>query len=423
MAAGGTRENPDQFGSGGSTEGGDGRGAPSAPHVREGMSALGKYFRIEVPNFNNASGDAEKMTSYLHLGAVREPRQAGSATAPRASGEDLAGRVQSFIDDTRLRDGCPDFIPESERQAETAKLHVKGGWRDHSDGNRITTTRGDKVEVIKGNYKMVVLSRQEDEASWDVSGGHIAEGGITFAGSSSIEWTQNYDGTWKVTEETIKGDVRSTYQGDVFDAYYGNLKESITGSERPAEGRENPAITDRTWARIIESYTGSEALPIPLIHDETYAESITSKTTADSMSDETDVSGSIESSTSAGSMSSTTTAGAITDTTTAGIITSTTVGPSLSTIIGSETEIIVGNSGELNLGLQDSITLGAVLDLTVAFMLDVSIAGKLEVSIGRSYKFDAEANFDITPMKVKTAIMDVESGAQKSVIAGLIKLM
>lgn len=422
MAAGGTGDKRNQGGE---------SSASTAPHAREGTSALGKYFRLEVPNFNGAASEAEQMTSFLHLGAVREPRLAASPDAPKATGEDLAARVTTFIDDTRKRDGCPDFLPESVRQAETAKLHSKGGWRDHSDGNRITTTRGDKVEVIKGNYRMLILGRQEDEAGWDVSGGHVSESGITFAGSSSIEWTQNYDGTWKVTEETIKGDVTSTYQGDVTDYYYGNFVRSTTGTAFPTEGHENPAITDRTWARIIESYTGSAALPVPVIHDETYAESITSKTTADSMSDTTEVSGSIESKTSAGSMSSTTEAGSITDTTTAGVITSTTVGalvdttvgPSLSTIIGTETEIIVGNSGELNLGLQDSITLGAVIDLTVAFMLDVSIAGKLEVSIGRSYKFDAEANFDITPVKVKTAIEDVESGAQKSVIASLIKLM
>jgi hypothetical protein len=46
------------------------------------------------------------------------------------------------------------------RQAETLKLLTKGGWWDHSDGNRVTTTSGDKIEVIQGNYKLVVLGRQ-----------------------------------------------------------------------------------------------------------------------------------------------------------------------------------------------------------------------------------------------------------------------
>jgi hypothetical protein len=46
------------------------------------------------------------------------------------------------------------------RQAETLNLLTKGGWWDHSDGNRVSTTLGDKVEVIQGNYKLVVLGRQ-----------------------------------------------------------------------------------------------------------------------------------------------------------------------------------------------------------------------------------------------------------------------
>jgi Abnormal spindle-like microcephaly-assoc'd, ASPM-SPD-2-Hydin len=46
------------------------------------------------------------------------------------------------------------------RQAETLKLLTKGGWWDHSDGNHISTTMGDKVEVVQGNYKLVVLGRQ-----------------------------------------------------------------------------------------------------------------------------------------------------------------------------------------------------------------------------------------------------------------------
>src|SRR5690606_32659996 len=53
-------------------------------------------------------------------------------------------------------------LESPERLAESAKLHARGGWRDHSDGNRITTTYGDKVEVIRGNYKMVILGRQDD---------------------------------------------------------------------------------------------------------------------------------------------------------------------------------------------------------------------------------------------------------------------
>src|SRR5262249_466463 len=121
------------------------------------------------------------------------------------TGEDLAGMVSAgpsahapagtgpataFADDMRDRSDTSatppappettstgaSLAPTTARTAESAQLHLKGGWRDHSDGNRITTTRGDKVEVIRGNYKLLVLGRQDDPgnaAGWDVSGGLV----------------------------------------------------------------------------------------------------------------------------------------------------------------------------------------------------------------------------------------------------------
>jgi hypothetical protein len=347
------------------------------------VSETGKYFRLEVPNFNDAKSDGEAMTSYLHLGAVHDPKIAASRSAPKATGEDLAAEITSFVDDTRKRDGCPDFVPEAERQAETARLHKKGGWRDHSDGNRITTTRGDKVEVIQGNYRLLVMGRRNDRAEWDVSGGHIHENGITFEGTSSVEYTTaEYGGTWKVFENVQKGDVTSTYHGKVRDTYWGEEVTSTTGSESPTAERPNPVITERTWAESIQSYTGSAALKVPSISDETWASSISSTTNADSITDTT----------TASSITSTTTAGAITDTTTAAIIASTTtgnvvdttIGTSTSFIIGAESEIIIGNSMEVNLGAQESFTLGAVLDITLGLMIDLTIAGKVSIDIGPS---------------------------------------
>lgn len=78
-----------------------------------------------------------------------------------------------FADDTRYHGASGSESPAKtlvngvavandhrNRQAETLRLLTKGGWWDHSGGNRISTTAGDKIEVIQGNYKMVVLGRQ-----------------------------------------------------------------------------------------------------------------------------------------------------------------------------------------------------------------------------------------------------------------------
>ncbi len=386
---------------------------------REGVGVGGKYILIEAPNFNNAAQEATAMSSYLRLGAVKDPAIAANPSAPKASGEDLAALVTTFIDDDRVRDGCPQFIPVADRKAETAKLHTKGGWRDHSDGNRITTTRGDKVEVIQGNYRMLIRGRQDHDSGFESSGGHVSESGITFAGSSEIRWVDNYDGTWRVVEETVKGDVFTTYQGDTHDVYYGNLKDSVTGTESPALGKENPVITDRTWAKSITSYTGSAALPVPLLADETWADLIESKTTATTMRDTTEC-GAMESSTRATSMTSSTTVTSMVDTTTAASMTSTTlcpaivdttIGNTVSTIVGSETEIVSGTVTELTIGSEMSITMGTVIDITIALMLDICIAGKIEVNIGAGISVDLAATYEITPKKIQAAAMRISTGA------------
>ena len=393
---------------------------------KEGEGILGKYILIEAPNFNNAGSEADAMSSYLRLGAVKDLSIAANAGAPKASGEDLASLVTTFIDDTRVREGCPDYLSPAVRQAETAKLHIKGGWRDHSDGNRISTTRGDKVEVIKGNYRMLVLGRQNDEAGWDVSGGHVGESGITFQGSSEIRWVQNYDGTWKVTEETIKGDVYTMYMGDVKDEYWGNLKTSSTGSPAPSKEKPNPDILDHTWAKSIASYTGSAALPIPTITDETWATTmssttnavdITGTTTATNITDTTTATN-ITSTTTASAMSDTTTTGMMNSVTTAGMInslttvglnTDTTIGNMISVIIGSEAEIVIGNMAELTVGAQESITIGAMFDLTIALMTEITIAGRIEFSAGPV--------LDLSPKKDEMAAMKQTISAMQTNIA------
>jgi hypothetical protein len=359
-----------------------------APHA-PGTLAAGKYLHIEVPGFDDPGTGAGTMTSYLHLGAVREPAIAASPAAPPSTGEDLASRVTSFIDDTRMRDGCPDFVPVAERQAETAKLHYKGGIRDHTDGNRITTTRGDKVEVIKGNYRMVVLGRQEDASGWDVSGGHVAQNGITFSGGGYIDYTTaEYGGCWRVHETVVKGDVTSFYQGKQRDTYWGEEVTSVTGSESPTEARPNPVKTERTWAEQIASYTGSAALPVPKISDETWAEVITSTTNAASVTDTT-TAGAITSTTTAASIVDTTTAGAVVSTTIGNVL-DTTIGTSTSLILGAETEVIVGDSMEINIGAEESVSLGAAFELTLGVLVDVTLAASVSVDIGPSLEIEVD---------------------------------
>jgi hypothetical protein len=201
------------------------------------------FILIKVPNFNGATGSQTPMTSYLRIGAtdpaVTPGQPPGNIAAPNVdpNGEDLASLVTDFADDARKReapagttadplatgeslpagstaipnDGSPEM-----REHESALLHLKGGWRDHSDGNRVTTTRGDKVEVIRGNYRMLVLGRRdpypagtwtgsppapdlENATSWDVSGG-LAD--YTDPGENSDQAALSTEYVWQPNSET-----------------------------------------------------------------------------------------------------------------------------------------------------------------------------------------------------------------------------
>ncbi|MEZ4309423.1 MAG: hypothetical protein R3F14_15410 [Polyangiaceae bacterium] len=386
--------------------------------AREGSATRGKdkFVLLEVPNFNQAEDESEAMTSYLRLGTVPEPDLAGKFDAPKATGEDLAAVVDFFLDDERKRDGCPGFVPPEDRIEETWKLHTKGGWRDHSDGNRITTTRGDKVEVIRGNYKLVVLGREDDPAAgigWDLSGGHIEGAGM----KSCIEWVQTFDGTWRVVESSEKGDTITTQHGNSVSYSYGEIQDSTTGSEdetRPSTDEDdnpikipapNPVITSRTWARRIDSYTGSHGRRVPIITDETWVHTMKSETHAGEISDETHVDG---------HMSSRTVAETMTDITIVGSMNSVT--------IGAVSDVTIGNTASVTVGGVEDLTVGALLELTVGAMLEMTVGGTLSVNMGRQEEINLTSSTKMSPAKDDVAGTITRTSATEVSTTGVYKV-
>ncbi|MGK4006425.1 hypothetical protein WMF31_27650 [Sorangium sp. So ce1036] len=410
----------------------------------------GKFALLEVPDLKGGQ------PSYLRLGAA--------APLGESPGDDLAERIQSFTDDDRKRDGSPGFVPVAERKAESAKLHTKGGWRDHTDGNRISTTQGDKVEVIGGNYRLLILGRGEHQAGWDVSGGHITEVSETFGGGTTIEWVENYDGTWKVVETTVKGEVHTTYHGDVYDYYYGKIKESQTGTDtfptlevdddkiddknpppRQSIPTENPTIVDRTWAQSISSYTGSEKLPVPSILNVTWAKEMVSRTHATSMTDETTVEGPSDSTMKADSItSSTTVTGTMKDTTKAERIESSTEaneivsvtrgntedkmygnadsyteGNSMTTVLGIETTVNLGMVNEVVLGSMIEATVGAEITVTAGPVVDVTVGPKLEVSLGPTVDFSVGPRLELGTMGVELHMSKTDIAITNKILSAL----
>jgi len=146
-----------------------------------------------------------------------------------------------------------------QRHRESSRLYSRGGWRDHSDGNRVTTTYGDKVEVIRGNYKLVVMGRQDnvDECiGWEGSGSHVQDyaPGTMPGASFWLEWINDPryyaplfgpDGQVSDTDTSQKGVwllVNTTQNVYEYARYAGNFRE-----ER--------------WGDVIETYIGSENPP------------------------------------------------------------------------------------------------------------------------------------------------------------------
>lgn len=321
------------------TEGGGSGSIEDSGEPGGGSGTLSRLI-IKVPGY-----DGNSATSYLRLGAVPSGEEPGANLA------ELIDPAEAFIDDDRDRGGVsaaaraaaeainaklnddsdPDNsgghgLPKGARKEESARLHTKGGWRDHSDGNRVTTTTGDKVEVIRGNYKLLVLGRQDDPdkaAAFDISGGLIQSGDVAPGSITEIRWVKDvYSGTWHVLEEAEKGAQKTVYHGDIEETFYGNNLISTTGSEdptkpialqagsKPASLRLNPTIVEKTWATKITSDTGSAKTPVPSITETTHALHVTSATHCLISTEHTN----------AISLLSTTVAGTILETTTAGTI-------------------------------------------------------------------------------------------------------
>lgn len=238
-------------------------------------------------------------------------------------------------------------LKPDDRAWHSDNLHTRGGWRDHSDGNRITTTWGDKVEVIRGNYKMVVLGRQDDTAGamgWDASGQHIQDYASTMPGASvRVEWQrEDQYSAWHLLNTTEGVIQTSTKGGNFYEFTWGEHVQSTTGTwdpqtpERDAELRaakdaifdaqptgtykdvtamaahptgsgvmakalrvqgwdldfalamkKNPIVIERKWAQKLLAYRGSESQRVPRIYDETWADKVKSVTKLGSSIDET----------------------------------------------------------------------------------------------------------------------------------------
>ncbi len=407
------------------------------------VTCAGKYLLIGVPQFAQDPISGNLMTSYLRLGAssttweqdpggwlaakIHEHGPPGGHLTPDNQEVDTTAEARSpdrvFIDDDRNRvAGVAHGLSKAERLAQSRVIHTRGGWRDHSDGNRITTTYGDKIEVIRGNYKRIVLGRQDEatsSAGWDVSGQIIQDFAYMMPGASvRVEESSNYkdasgNNVWHL-QNTMENIVQSTNMaGDFFEYKWGNKHYSYTGSENPTDKgpnsypRQNPHILEKTWATKIEGYTGSSNKRIPEIYEETWATTVTSKENITTKNEESTVTTAtsdttvttLTETTKVGAQVSTTFAGAVVDTTFVGAQNSTTIAGALGDIT------IAGVIGEVTLspiGKGSIEIMPAALELSI-----VGIKRALTIGVGKEWKIGDVEEIPI-PKKKKMTIDELK---------------
>ena len=452
------------------------------------ITASGKYFLVSVPEFANdpvGPRSGQPMTSFLRLGAFHEHPENEEATQRAlalAQHALVVSKVQGghltepygaeidtsitgvegkgvFLDDQRNADppGSPSdtaatSLPVSERMAQSAALLTRGGWWDHSDGNRVSTTYGDKVEVIRGNYKMVVMSRQDTDdgaGGFDLSGGHLQDlGPASMPGASvRVEFRPGMfgqRGTWHLENTTNNFIQTSDYAGDFFEHWYGNLKETVTGSEHPEEWNAalskpygNPSIKEKTWARKIESYTGSAAWRIPEIIEVTYARTTSARTDVSGDTSETTIVGGGTTATTTvggGTVEATTVGGGTVETTVVGggtvaatVVGGATLEASVTGLAAIEASLVGGAKAGLSVvGLVDAEVSIALLKLGIAIAarsIDIRIGGQtnittsdaIELHLGPKFKL-SPVESEITPIKDQISVMQTELSTNKTQI-------
>lgn len=401
---------------------------------------LKKHALIDVPDYYGTGTSRTAPRSYLQLGAYPT---AGSAVDRGDDMLEMIGLVRDgdgyvatkhYIDDWRdsNRQQHSDTTYHRDKGTTAAswaanagnagtqltkKLLSRGGWRDHTDGNRVITTRGDRVDVIGGNYRMVVFGRrwnQETKATngwgysyWESSGGHNKDATNTPGEVVNIAWDAD---SWQVVDETIKGDTIERFYGVSAEYFTGPSITSCIGADDatavdiPAsEAAGSQQQTDQKTKWLNPSPARKQINPT--ITETVHASTVTSDVTVkDTISD------------------TTTCSGTHTDTTTVGS------GVTIASYVPKEITGAPGTAGDGNIYFKDrlhAMYTGSREDFstkTEAFAGDVTL--KAELLIGVSLELSLSTSQTVmTGGQLKASIaagygMEVTMGAKASASVG-----
>lgn len=163
------------------------------------------------------------------------------------------GLFDGFIDNISAGNDENGGNPSRTDEASKAKFRNGVVWRDHVSGNRLSTTLGDSVEIISGNYRQIICN---GAISTDAVNG-VLRNGSNVPGNVSMKWIEIGESKgltadtreaatdadspkqWGVTEITRNGWTKSDYEGyqesrtkgDSFSHYVGYQESHTQGHE------------------------------------------------------------------------------------------------------------------------------------------------------------------------------------------------
>ncbi len=296
----------------------------------------------------------------------------------------------------------------------------KFGWEDHTDGHRMTTTGGDKIEIIKGKSYIHVLGADD----FDVSEGQkaISRSGSDPQAPGYSAAQNNNKRPMMISRTWARRSITETWLG---------LDRSTPTSKLPTDDlialTSFPEVVDGeqreyTYATNLKSYTGSSDARVEHVYERTYAKKIESETGdagcwVDDIIENTHVH----------RQNSTTTADAINERTLVkGAMASTTLCPFVAdtrvSVASIETSVD-GFRGEFALGgLTLAIEVGGKIEITgpTKFRTEISVPKKVEVDVE---KLETRVNHIVAALtEKKVALAKSQTTASLTLTSMITKL-
>jgi hypothetical protein len=294
-----------------------------------------------------------------------------------------------------------------------SRVATSGQW-SHSDGNRVTTTVGNVVDVIHGTY----LAYRSAAAS--------PPGPTLTATWADSVYTQ------VGTPDTPIGDGSSSSDPTGSDPTATVVPYSKATNDADANGADTKLpksdVVTATWAGRVLTYVGSAAKPVPYVFTQTYGGKVATynTTTVGNVTLNTATGGDVDTTTkiTGGGSSNTTT-----DVTGGDVNTTTNVtgGNSLTktqadAITATNTAAAITNVNTAanilnqNFGIQENLNEGAMFNVNIGFTTNVTIGGQFNVSFPETWDLTPEST-EIKGIKTDIAGVRADVNLDKTAIA------